>query len=307
MYNKMKILIAYDGSNHADAVLPDLRRAGLPKEAEAMVISIADVVMPSPPAYSYEASEARFSGQVSAAASMAHERALHALQESSKTALYASRLIRSQFPLWNLRAKSYTGSPAWKLIREADDWGADLIVIGAPERSALRRLIRGSVSKRVVAEAYSSVRIARAKYEGDDSPPKLVIGVNSSSETEALVSAVAARDWPAGTEAHLITVLGSSMDPAWKLIQKPGENEWVRANQMLKVSAAGLREAGLKVYQAIRFGDPERVLMAEAERLDADSIFVGSGRLDSPLKRFFFGSVSSAIVARATCSVEVVR
>jgi hypothetical protein len=39
----MRILIAYDGSRGADAALLDLQRAGLPQEAEALVISVADV------------------------------------------------------------------------------------------------------------------------------------------------------------------------------------------------------------------------------------------------------------------------
>jgi len=37
--NNMRILIAYDGSSGADAALFDLQRAGLPQEAEALVIS----------------------------------------------------------------------------------------------------------------------------------------------------------------------------------------------------------------------------------------------------------------------------
>lgn len=46
---KMKILIAYDGSSHAEAALDDLARAGLPEEAEAPVLSVADVwAWPSP-------------------------------------------------------------------------------------------------------------------------------------------------------------------------------------------------------------------------------------------------------------------
>ena len=43
MNTGMKILIAYDGSPCADAALDDLRRAGLPCEAEAVVLSVADV------------------------------------------------------------------------------------------------------------------------------------------------------------------------------------------------------------------------------------------------------------------------
>ncbi len=41
MNETMKILIAYDGSPCAEAALDDLRKAGLPQDAEALVISVA--------------------------------------------------------------------------------------------------------------------------------------------------------------------------------------------------------------------------------------------------------------------------
>ncbi len=41
----MKVLIGYDGSQSADAALVDLQRAGLPEEAEALIVSVADVMM----------------------------------------------------------------------------------------------------------------------------------------------------------------------------------------------------------------------------------------------------------------------
>ena len=37
----MRILIAYDGSHSADAALDDLQRAGLPHDAEALILSVA--------------------------------------------------------------------------------------------------------------------------------------------------------------------------------------------------------------------------------------------------------------------------
>jgi hypothetical protein len=38
----MKILVAYDGSDGAKAALSDLQRAGLPRKAEALGVSVAD-------------------------------------------------------------------------------------------------------------------------------------------------------------------------------------------------------------------------------------------------------------------------
>ena len=42
----MRILIGYDGSESADAALDDLRRAGLPREVEALIVSVGEVMMP---------------------------------------------------------------------------------------------------------------------------------------------------------------------------------------------------------------------------------------------------------------------
>jgi hypothetical protein len=43
----MKILIAYDGSSCADSALEDLRRAGLPRQSEAIVLSVAKLWSPA--------------------------------------------------------------------------------------------------------------------------------------------------------------------------------------------------------------------------------------------------------------------
>ena len=48
----LKILIGHDGSQSADAALFDLQRAGLPDEAEALIVSVADIMMvPETPSY----------------------------------------------------------------------------------------------------------------------------------------------------------------------------------------------------------------------------------------------------------------
>ena len=54
-------------------------------------------------------------------------------------------------------------------------------------------------------------------------------------------------------------------------------------------------------------GDPRRVLVEEAERSQADCVFVGSRGLSGSVERFMLGSVSAALVKNAPCTVEVVR
>src|SRR5215468_9890870 len=46
--NRMKILIAYDGSECAESAIDDLKRAGLPRRAEAIVMTIAEELIPAP-------------------------------------------------------------------------------------------------------------------------------------------------------------------------------------------------------------------------------------------------------------------
>ena len=65
-----------------------------------------------------------------------------------------------------------------------------------------------------------------------------------------------------------------------------------------------LTRASKKIKAEIE--EPKRLLLSEAESHDADCIFVGARGL-SRFERLLLGSVSTAVVTRAHCSVEVVR
>jgi nucleotide-binding universal stress UspA family protein len=53
------------------------------------------------------------------------------------------------------------GSPAEKILDAAEEWQADLIVVGSHGRSGIARFVMGSVSQSVAAHAKCSVTIAR--------------------------------------------------------------------------------------------------------------------------------------------------
>ena len=303
MRERMKVLIAYDGSDCAQTALAELLRAGLPPEVEAVVISVANVVLPPAPDYVSAMSVNDRLSTLLRARVQAHydvvikerERALFAVNNALQLALQAAEQIKSDFPAWDVRAEAYADSPASAVIKKADDWGADLIVVGTEGRSALGRLILGSVSQKIVNEAGCSVRVARSRPLKGDHAVRIIVGLDGSTFAEKAARAVAERTWPAGSEVLLVTAT------------KPFGLYGIAPDEQRNRAAEMYYRAGLNVSSLIKEGEAVSVLIAEAESWGADSIFVGSRGLDSALKRFFLGSVSTGVVANATCSVEVVR
>jgi len=56
------------------------------------------------------------------------------------------------------------GHPKDKILDEAEQWGADLIVVGSHGYGAVRRLFLGSVSLAVAINAPCSVEIVRVPF-----------------------------------------------------------------------------------------------------------------------------------------------
>jgi nucleotide-binding universal stress UspA family protein len=308
----MKILIAYDGSECADAALEDLKNAGLPKTAEAMVMSLADVFLPPP---LDEEIDNTFPMTVPAGVRRAHERAERKLKQAEMMAKRASEEVKKRFPGWRVRHEALADSPAWAIIRTADQWEPDLIVVGAHGHSVLGgRLILGSISQRVLYEAHCSVRIARGRPEDTDSALRLLIGMDNSTYAGAAVEAVCGREWRAGTDVRLLAVVDTVMaitpDPSEpsviKWIEVGDEENWDQVRQIFEPSADKLRAAGLNAAVMIRRGNPIEQILEEAASWGADSVFVGA-KGTRGIDRILLGSVSSAVAARAHCSVEVVR
>ena len=290
----MKILIGHDGSQSADAALVDLQRSGLPHEAEALIVSVADIMMvPATPNYEL-AGQALLSRRVASGLMNAQKQTARVLKEAGEFAGRARDQVRAYFPDWSVRVETLAGSPALELINRANEWRPDLIVVGSHGRSAVSRFILGSVSKKVVMDSDYSVRVSRGDVERNlNRPPRIVIGVDGSTESEQAIRAVGSRIWPHGTEVRLIAVENGSASTA--------------AGQMLAWAENALSVIGLKVSVGMEKGDPRRVLIDQAKAWQADSIFVGGRRFCSVLERFQLGSVATALVTKAHCSVEVAR
>jgi nucleotide-binding universal stress UspA family protein len=310
MDKKMKILVAYDGSAYSDAAIESLRSAGLPQKAEVLVMSVADVFLPPP-----IKEEDMFPPQEPEVVRRAHECAEQKLLETEQMAKRTAKKVKESFPNWLVSHESVADSPAWALIRKADEWKPNLVVIGARGHSVFGgRLILGSVSQRVLYEASCSVRIARGSGNDAASPIRILIGVDHSKDSTAAIDEVVSRDWPKGTQVRLLAVVDTVMaiapDPSqpaiMKWIEVADEEKWDELRQIFAPSAEKLRGVGLDASVMIRRGSPADEIVDEAETWPADCIFVGA-KGTRGIERLLLGSVSSAVSARANCSVEVVR
>jgi nucleotide-binding universal stress UspA family protein len=289
MANRMKILVAYDGSECADAALDDLRMAGLPSDAKIKVLSVVENWLPPP----------------SGLEIIEH---IDRDQEYLALARRGGTRLVSMAPGWDVKSESGAGAPATVIIEKADEWGADLIVVGSHGHTALGRFFFGSVSQKVLSEARRSVRVARGRIEEPDTPVRLIVGFDGSKGAEAAVEAVAARKWPAGSEARIVNATWvtpqlTSHQMVGSIIKWIAE-EKARIKKMIDEAADKLRATALKTEAVVREEDPKRLLIAEAESWGADCIFVGARGMGR-IERFLLGSVSSAVAARAHCSVEV--
>lgn len=314
MQGKMKILIGYDGSASADAALDDLQQAGLPDECVALVMSVAEVWLPPPPPSSYEILEMTQSASKSGGPRFTYEKQLRAVDDAKANAERASIRLKTNFPKWDISTEGKSGSPAWELIFKAEHWNPDLIVVGSQGRSALGRFVLGSVSQKVLAEAACSVRVARGRVE-EPSPVRIIVGIDGSAGAEAAVRAVAARNWPAQSEAKVVivddpigpTVVGELIPGVPQLVADVDLEYRKEITAMVEDAAKRLNSKNLKATAILEEGNPKRVIVRLAEEWGANCIFVGSTGCSSRLERFLIGSVASAIASRAHCSVEVVR
>jgi nucleotide-binding universal stress UspA family protein len=281
-----RLLIAYDGSECSDAMLKDLRRAGLAATGEAVVATIAYVFLP-PPDDEVDDSEV-ISGPAAEMVRPSQLRATKAVERAVAMAEQAAARLRADFPGWSVSVEAEGGTPAWELVHLATRLNVDPLAIGSHGHSTIGgRLILGSVSQRVLYDAPCPVRLARGREElSTPQPIRIVVGFNGSADSEVALNAVVSRSWPPGTEARVMSV-GKPLSPTG-------------------VAEERLRAAGLLTSEATRDGDPATVLIEEAENWNADSIFVGT-RNEHGLQHLLHGSVSAAVAAGAHCSVEVVR
>ena len=150
----MKILLAVDGSPCSDAAVEEVARRPWPAGSTVKVLTAIETPMPPTPE--------------TWAVPFDYFEELHAaLRKQGQNIVDAAiQKLKSNKTL-TADAVLIPGSPRPVILDEAEDWGADLIVLGSHGYSAWKRLILGSVSQAVVSHAKCSVEVVRCASVDD--------------------------------------------------------------------------------------------------------------------------------------------
>jgi nucleotide-binding universal stress UspA family protein len=142
---------------------------------------------------------------------------------------------------------------------------------------------------------------------------KILIAVDGSECSDAVVEEVAKRPWPGDSAVRIISV--AEILPLEELSLPPRYREDIeraarhRAETIVERAIARLRDSDarfLPISSTVVIDLPKDAIVEEAERWGADLIVVGSHGYRGP-ERAPLGSVSQAVATQAKCSVQVVR
>jgi len=132
---------------------------------------------------------------------------------------------------------------------------------------------------------------------------KLLMALDGSTGSDAVLREVAARPWPAGSECCLMTAIDPYFFTKAPLVLAEAKKD---AQVALDESVEGLKKSGLQLQTEVALENPRRGIPKAASEWKADLIVMGShGR--GAFGRLLVGSTVQAVLRHAPCSVEIVR
>lgn len=204
------------------------------------------------------------------------------------------------------------GRPSAAIVDQAQDLGADLIIVGNRGHGPFRTMLLGSVSAEVVDHAPCPVLVART--DGVDRILLAHDGSELACEAETLVAGLppfasipvevlsVVRTHEPGADTLAPNTLGNAMEAYGASL----EASRIHHAEVAEAAAARLGRSGRSTSWAVRAGDPARMIVSEAEAGEVELIALGThGR--TGLDRLVMGSVARNVLTHAHCSVLIVR
>ena len=154
----MKILLATDGSEYSNAAVEEIANRPFPEGTQVRIVSAYENT-------SFIVSESAVMGGL---AGGYEEAGNIAMNLAGKTVQMAFEIIKEKNPALSISTKVIIDFPKEAILKEAELFDADLIMIGSQGLGALSRFLLGSVSDAVASHANCSVEIVRNRSLEDE-------------------------------------------------------------------------------------------------------------------------------------------
>jgi nucleotide-binding universal stress UspA family protein len=199
-----------------------------------------------------------------------------------------------------------------RLLQTAEEWKADLIVLGARGLSGVERALLGSVSLSVAREACCAVMIVKGAAKALH---RVVIGLDGSEHSRHALSFMASIPLAAATDLLLVGVAEKThlprsapslvADQLRAFIAEVDEEEKTRKQQILVDAEKTINRTGRVQLRSV-VGNPPDEIVAVAKATGAQLIVLGSRGLGR-LQRLVLGSVSESVLLQSECTVMITK
>jgi nucleotide-binding universal stress UspA family protein len=288
----MRILFATDGSGDAKAAAAYLEQLPLTDASRVRIVSVGD----------------RRSSRVDLPLVQAY---YDALAEDRKQLVEATRASLSTPAATETCVLE--GDARDEIVREAQDWGADLVVMGARGLGAFDALLLGSVSLAVARHAECPVLIVKGHGHR---LRQVVVGIDGSAESADAARFAMGLPLDGRHHVDLVGVVEPVHFPATapfvahQLLQSAihaiKEERRAALTKAMDEIAPGFEAHGVAVSRTIPEGHPTEVITALASTSGAGLIVVGARGLGG-VQRLVLGSVSESVLRTAPCPVLIVK
>ena len=301
----MKILLATDGSDSANAAVDFLVGFPFPPGSEVMVLAVLHAVLhPEELGVLSEAHREIFE---------------HTRREEEKEAqqLLSSVVGRLRDAGWAGSTTVRTGHPADEILAAADEIGADLIVVGSHGLTGVRKFLLGSVSDHVLGAASCSVLIVKsgvsdsdARTVGGGQPWRILLAYDDSSAARKAAELCASLPLSGKAEIRAVSVL-----PMIRMFRQDIRQQmnwiWQQKKEASRTALDGvverLRQSGADVSgELIESADVAQAILVAAAGFDSELVVIGH-KGKRATQKFLLGSSTSRIAHHATCSVLAVK
>lgn len=218
-------------------------------------------------------------------------------------------LARQAIDLAGIDIRIETGSPSRRLVDQAHETGADLVVMRAHEGESILAKIIGSTTDRVIRAACAPVLVVKRPVTQDYQ--RVVVATETSDESATVVAFVAALFPLAGLRLIHVVQIPPPFEEAMRRAGHGQASMAVHREALIgkaKVYLRGLSEqlADRPIRTATRViaSDPAKSLVRATRNPQVGLIALGPGST-SLIRQALLGSVAQRVLQTAACDVLI--